>query len=89
MYKVSKYPHGAFSWADNNSTDPEAAKPFYQALLGWDKDEIPMDPVMPGATYTMFKLRRRIHSRAGSNDAGYAASRCPLALEQFRNGGRC
>ncbi len=55
MYKVSKYPPGAFSWADNNSTDPEAAKAFYQALLGWDKDEIPLDPVMPGATYTMFK----------------------------------
>lgn len=55
MYKVTKYPHGAFSWADNNSTDPEAAKPFYQALLGWDKDEVPMGPDMPGATYTMFK----------------------------------
>lgn len=55
MYTVSKYPQGAFSWADNNSTDPEAAKAFYQGLLGWDKDEIPMDPVMPGATYTMFK----------------------------------
>ena len=56
MYRVTKYPQGAFSWADNSSTDPEAAKAFYQALLGWDKDEIPMDPVMPGATYTMFRL---------------------------------
>ena len=55
MYNVTKYPHGTFSWADNNSTDSEAAKAFYQALLGWDKDEIPMDPVAPGATYTMFK----------------------------------
>ena len=52
MYKVTKYPHGTFSWADNTSTDPEAAKAFYQALFGWDKDEIPM---MPGMTYTMFK----------------------------------
>ena len=56
MYNVTRYPQGAFSWADNTSTDPEAAKAFYQALLAWDKDEIPMDPVMPGATYTMFKL---------------------------------
>ena len=55
MYKVTKYPHGTFSWADNNSTDPEGTKAFYQSLLGWDKDEIPMDPVAPGATYTMFK----------------------------------
>ena len=66
MYKVTKYPHGAFSWADNNSTDPEAAKAFYQGLLGWDKDEIPIDPVMPGATYTMFKLD-------GAYTAGLAA----------------
>lgn len=65
MYKVSKYPQGTFSWADNNSTAPEAAKAFYQALLGWDKDEIPMDPVMPGATYTMFK-------RDGAYTAGLA-----------------
>ncbi len=56
MYTVSKYPHGAFSWADNTSTDADAAKAFYQALLGWDKDEIPLGPDMPGATYTMFKL---------------------------------
>ena len=55
MYKVTKYPHGTFSWADNNSTDPEAVKSFYQGLLGWDKDEFPMGPDMPGATYTMFK----------------------------------
>ena len=63
MYTVTKYPQGAFSWADNNSADPEAAKAFYMALLGWDKDEIPMDPVMPGATYTMFK--RDGHYTAG------------------------
>ena len=55
MYKVSKYTHGTFSWADNNSTDAEAAKAFYQALLGWDKDEMPMGPEMGNATYTMFK----------------------------------
>ncbi len=55
MYNVSKYPHGAFSWADNNSTDPTAAKAFYQALLGWDKDEMSMGPEMPDATYTIFK----------------------------------
>ncbi len=56
MYKVTKYPQGTFSWVDNNSTDAVAAKAFYQALLGWGKDEIPMGPDMADATYTMFKL---------------------------------
>ena len=56
MYTASKYPQGTFSWADNNSTDPVAAKAFYQALLGWDKDEVPLGDMMPGETYTMFKI---------------------------------
>ena len=54
MYKVTKYPHGAFSWADNTSTDPEAAKAFYTDLFGWGKIEIPMGEDM---TYTMFQLQ--------------------------------
>ena len=54
MYKVTKYPHGAFSWADNTSTDPEAAKAFYTDLFGWGKIEISMGEDM---TYTMFQLQ--------------------------------
>ena len=65
MYTVTKYPHGTFSWADNSSTDPEAAIAFYQGLLNWDKDEFPMGDAMPGATYTMFK-------QAGAYTAGLA-----------------
>lgn len=53
MYKVTKYPHGAFSWADNSSTDAEAAGAFYMALFGWDKQEVPIDE---NTTYTMFQL---------------------------------
>ena len=53
MYKVSKYPHGAFSWADNSSSDPEVAKAFYTALFGWSKQEVPIDD---GKTYTVFQL---------------------------------
>ena len=67
MYTVSQYPHGTFSWAENNSTDAAAAKAFYQALLGWDKDEMPMDPANPSLTYTMFK-----------QDGAYTASVAPL-----------
>ena len=53
MYKVTKYPHGAFSWADNSSTDAEATGAFYMALFGWDKQEV---PIGENITYTMFQL---------------------------------
>ena len=53
MYKVTKYPHGTFSWADNASTDAEAVKVFYMTLFGWGKQEVPMGG---GMTYTMFQL---------------------------------
>ena len=52
MYKVTKYPHGTFAWADNVSTDPERAKAFYLDLFGWGKDEM---PVGGGMSYTMFR----------------------------------
>ncbi|MCY3779089.1 MAG: VOC family protein [Chloroflexi bacterium] len=53
MYKVSKYPHGTFSWVDNSSSDPQAAKAFYMAFFGWSKNEI---PIGVGMTYTVFQL---------------------------------
>jgi len=53
MYKVTKYPHGTFSWADVGTNDTEKGKSFYMELFGWDKEEIPMGG---GMTYTMFKL---------------------------------
>ena len=52
MYKVTKYPHGTFSWADNTSSDPETAIAFYMDLFGWTKYEIPIDESM---NYTMFQ----------------------------------
>lgn len=53
MYKVTKYPHGTFSWADVGTHDTEKGKAFYMELFGWDKEELPMGD---GMTYTMFKL---------------------------------
>ena len=53
MFRVSKYPHGTFSWADNSSSDPEAAKAFYTDLFGWSKTEV---PIGEGMTYTVFQL---------------------------------
>ena len=52
MYKVTKFPHGTFSWADGASTDPEKALGFYEGLFGWDKDAVPMGD---GTHYYMFK----------------------------------
>ena len=56
MYTVTKYPPGTFCWADNCSTDAEAARAFYVALFGWDAVEIPMGGDM---SYTMFQLAGR------------------------------
>ena len=43
--------HGAFSWCELMTTDPEAAKAFYAKLFGWETE----DMSMPGATYTVVK----------------------------------
>jgi len=53
MYKVTKYPHGTFSWADVSTNDTEKGKSFYMELFGWEKEEMPMGE---GMTYTMFQL---------------------------------
>jgi len=53
MYTVTKYPHGTFSWADNSSSEPDAAKAFYMALFGWGVTEFPLGG---GMTYTIFNL---------------------------------
>lgn len=53
MYKVTKYPHGAFSWVENTSTDPATAKAFYLDLFGWGSYDIPINENM---SYTMFTL---------------------------------
>lgn len=60
MYKVTKYPQGTFSWADQVSTDTTKAKAFFTALLGWEADDVPMGD---GTFYTMFK-------KDGENVAG-------------------
>jgi uncharacterized protein len=53
MFKVTKYPHGTFSWVDCASTDAEAGKQFYTALMGWDTEDMPMGD---GTFYTFFNL---------------------------------
>ena len=53
MYKVTKYPHGTFSWTDLTSTDAEASKNFLTSLFGWSHVDI---PVGEGMVYTMYSL---------------------------------
>ena len=62
MFKVTKYPQGTFSWADNTSTDPEAAKAFYMDLFGWGALDFPIGEDM---FYTMFQNQ-------GEHAAGFA-----------------
>jgi len=52
MFKVTKYPHGTFSWVDCNSTDAPKTKAFLQAIMGWDAED---QPIGNGMVYTMFK----------------------------------
>lgn len=42
MGKVTKYPHGTFSWMDGQTTHVDEDKAFYNAVLGWEYNDIPM-----------------------------------------------
>ena len=44
--------HGAFSWCELMTTDPEAAREFYTQLFGWGSKA--MD--MPSGTYTTLQV---------------------------------
>lgn len=44
--------HGAFSWNELMTTDPEAAAEFYSAVFGWSAQDMPM----PEGTYKVMKI---------------------------------
>jgi predicted enzyme related to lactoylglutathione lyase len=44
--------HGAFSWSELVTPDPDAARDFYTALFGWGSKQMQM----PGGTYTTFQV---------------------------------
>jgi hypothetical protein len=50
MGERSSYAPGTFSWVDLSTTDQEAAKAFYGALLGWEAEDL---PVGDGVAYSM------------------------------------
>jgi len=48
-----EHPAGAFCWAELATSDAEAAKKFYTALLGWKHHD---DPTPGGGVYTMLRV---------------------------------
>ncbi|ERN40167.1 putative enzyme [Rubidibacter lacunae KORDI 51-2] len=53
-----RYEHGVFCWVDLATSDPDAAKPFYNQLFGWEFQDIPVENAPP---YAMaFKGERRV-----------------------------
>src|SRR6476646_7321364 len=50
MPKKTEYEQGTPSWVDLQTTDQDAGKKFYAALLGWSYDDRPMPQ---GGTYSM------------------------------------
>jgi predicted enzyme related to lactoylglutathione lyase len=60
MGERTSYTPGTFSWVDLQTDDPDGAKSFYNALFGWEYDDI---PVGDGAVYSMAKLQG--HNVAG------------------------
>jgi predicted enzyme related to lactoylglutathione lyase len=51
MFKVTKYPHGTFSWADCASTDAARSRQFYLGVMGWGYSDVPLGN---GEVYTIF-----------------------------------
>lgn len=56
MGERTQYTPGTFSWADLNTTDQDAAKTFYGALLGW---ELTDTPAGEGVVYSMAAIGGR------------------------------
>lgn len=52
-FKVTKYPHGTFSWVDCLTSDVSKNKQFYVDLMGWGVNDIPMGEDL---FYTMYTL---------------------------------
>ena len=54
-FRVTRYPHGTFSWTDLGSRDAAASKPFLTELMGWAAVDIPTGEA-DHEVYTMFSL---------------------------------
>ncbi len=54
MAEMTSYTPGTFCWVDLATTDPEAAKAFYGAVMGWTPEDVPTDM---GPPYTMLSYQ--------------------------------
>ena len=72
MFKVTKYPHGTFSWADLGSKDAQVSKEFLTGLFGWSHVDI---PIGEGQVYTMY-----------SQDGEHVAASSQLSAEMIDQG---
>jgi uncharacterized protein len=53
MGERTQYAPGTFSWVDLTTTDQDAAKGFYGALLGWEADDMPAGE---GIVYSLMRI---------------------------------
>jgi uncharacterized protein len=53
MSERTQYTPGTFSWSELSTTDPDAAKPFYASLFGWQAEDL---PIPGGGIYSMQRL---------------------------------
>ena len=56
MANIDKHSPGSFCWIELHTTDQPAAKRFYNAIFGWEAQDMPMGS---NDFYTMFKLQGR------------------------------
>lgn len=82
MFKVDKYPHGLFSWADGQSTDLAKTKAFHTEVMGWTFDDIPMGD---GQVYTMFKYDGEYICGVGQMQADSVAQGIPSHWNSYVN----
>lgn len=54
MPEVTSHAPGSFCWIELGTSDPGAAKRFYNGLFGWEAVDVPAGPDM---VYTMLNLR--------------------------------
>lgn len=80
MKVVTGYPDGVFCWIDLATTDAEAAKSFYQALFGWQYEDVPsgMDSV-----YSMCQIDGKNVAGLSTLDAESQAQGIPTMWSSY------
>jgi predicted enzyme related to lactoylglutathione lyase len=82
MFKVDKYPHGLFSWADGQSTDVAKSKAFYTEVMGWTHEDIHM---WDDQYYTMFIADGEYVAGMGQMQADMQAQGIPSHWSNYVN----